>query len=146
MNGNKEGGTFYTITPLYTGVISAAVVLNADKKFHLAIDGEQNPVFDNNTVSEKYYGPIEFNVIGGKTYKLYCDGSKLGFFGFNYKYGPEVMPIAEKAVAEQAAIVTGIDTVQNTTVSNGAVYNMQGIRVAQPTKGLYIVNGKKVMK
>ena len=24
-------------------------------------------------------------------------------------------------------------------------YNLQGVRVAQPTKGLYIVNGKKVM-
>ena len=30
-------------------------------------------------------------------------------------------------------------------LQNGAVYNLRGQRVAQPTKGLYIVNGKKVV-
>ena len=30
-----------------------------------------------------------------------------------------------------------------TTTNNGEVYNLNGQRVAQPTKGLYIVNGKK---
>ena len=29
---------------------------------------------------------------------------------------------------------------------NGAAYNLQGQRVVAPTKGLYIINGKKVMK
>ena len=40
--------------------------------------------------------------------------------------------------------VTGIDTIQKQTV-NGEFYNLNGQRVAQPTKGLYIVNGKKVV-
>ena len=40
--------------------------------------------------------------------------------------------------------VTGIQTV-TTTKENGAYYDLQGRRVAQPTKGLYILNGKKVM-
>ena len=39
---------------------------------------------------------------------------------------------------------TGIQTV-TTTKENGAYYDLQGRRVAQPTKGLYILNGKKVM-
>ena len=30
-------------------------------------------------------------------------------------------------------------------VENGAVFNLNGQRVAQPTKGLYIVNGRKVV-
>ena len=39
---------------------------------------------------------------------------------------------------------TGITTVENTAVHNN-YYNINGQRVAQPTKGLYILNGKKVM-
>ncbi len=141
-NGNKPGGTFYTIVPKYDGVIAAAIVLNADKKFHLTVDGEQNPVFDNNTVSEKYYGPVQFNVEAGKAYKFYCDGSKLGFYGFNYKYGPDVEPITEVSIAEQIVTV-GIENVQTTT-ANAAIYNLNGQKVSTLQKGqLYIQNGKK---
>ena len=42
--------------------------------------------------------------------------------------------------------LTGINSVKSdATLNNGAVYNLRGQRVAQPTKGLYIVNGKKVI-
>ena len=42
---------------------------------------------------------------------------------------------------------TGIKSVDNgqVTVDSSEVYNLNGQRVAQPTKGLYIVNGKKYM-
>ena len=39
---------------------------------------------------------------------------------------------------------TGINAVENTKME-GAAYNLNGQRVAQPAKGLYIVNGKKVI-
>lgn len=39
---------------------------------------------------------------------------------------------------------TGIEQVES-TILNGEAYNLAGQRVAQPTKGLYIVNGKKVI-
>ena len=43
--------------------------------------------------------------------------------------------------------VTGIEQVANSQDSwlNGQFYDLQGRKVAQPTKGLYIVNGKKVV-
>ena len=42
--------------------------------------------------------------------------------------------------------LTGINSVKSdATLNDGAVYNLRGQRVAQPTKGLYIVNGKKVI-
>jgi hypothetical protein len=140
VNGNKPGGTFYTIVPKYDGVVAACVVLNKDKAFHLTVDGEQNAVFDGNTVSEKYYGPVEFNVKAGKAYKFYCDGSKLGFYGFNYKFGPEVAPITEVSIAEQTT--TGIKSIQ-TAANNGVIYNINGQRVNTMSKGLYIQNGRK---
>ena len=41
---------------------------------------------------------------------------------------------------------TGINAVNGSEVTvNGEYYNLAGQRVAQPTKGLYIVNGKKVV-
>ena len=41
---------------------------------------------------------------------------------------------------------TGINDVKRETITNnGEVYNLNGQRVAQPTKGLYIVNGRKVV-
>lgn len=41
---------------------------------------------------------------------------------------------------------TGINTVQGAEFKvNGEYYDLQGRRVAQPTKGLYIVNGRKVV-
>ena len=39
--------------------------------------------------------------------------------------------------------VTGIETVATAEKNEGKAYDLQGRRVAQPTKGLYIVNGKK---
>ena len=41
--------------------------------------------------------------------------------------------------------VTGINSVNRETINNNEYYNLGGQRVAQPTKGLYIVNGKKVV-
>lgn len=40
---------------------------------------------------------------------------------------------------------TGIDTVNRDTMNNNQYYNLSGQRVAQPTRGLYIVNGKKII-
>ena len=41
---------------------------------------------------------------------------------------------------------TGIESVKGAEfMTNGEFYNLAGQRVAQPTKGLYIVNGKKVI-
>lgn len=39
----------------------------------------------------------------------------------------------------------GISTVETVKAKNDATYNLRGQRVAQPQKGLYIVNGKKVI-
>ena len=38
---------------------------------------------------------------------------------------------------------TGIQEIQNNAVENGAIYNLQGVRVQKAQKGLYIQNGKK---
>lgn len=41
---------------------------------------------------------------------------------------------------------TGISVLEKEQTANGCWYNLNGQRVAQPAKGLYIVNGRKVIK
>ncbi len=41
--------------------------------------------------------------------------------------------------------VTGIKSIDNSTLTNDSYYNLNGIRVQQPKKGLYILNGKKAV-
>ena len=64
--------------------------------------------------------------------------------------GKAYLKVAEGAGAPQLSIdfggTTGIDSVKGEELKvNGEYYNLAGQRVAQPTKGLYIVNGKKVV-
>lgn len=40
---------------------------------------------------------------------------------------------------------TGISDIKAETVGDGAIYDLRGQRVEKPTKGLYIINGKKVV-
>ena len=42
---------------------------------------------------------------------------------------------------------TSIKSIVSNTLSesDGAIYNLQGVRVSKPTKGIYIINGKKVI-
>ena len=56
-------------------------------------------------------------------------------------FGPEVH-------VNGTAVATGINslTPDPSPKGEGSVYNLAGQRVAQPTKGLYIVNGKKVVR
>ena len=63
-----------------------------------------------------------------------------------------VVLILDEAVATARAMfdldendVTAIEAVKTKNVENGQFFNLAGQRVAQPTKGLYIVNGKKVV-
>ena len=93
-NGDKTGGTFYTIVPKFDGKIDVAVVLNADKKFYILEDGTALADFDGITVSEKKYGTFTFDVKAEKAYKIYAAGTKLGFYGFNYTYKQAKKPEA----------------------------------------------------
>lgn len=86
-NGKPDSGTVYIINPKYDGTVNAGVVLNAGKKFYVLEDGVALPQYDGMTIEEKAYTLYEFEVTGGKEYKVYCAGSKLGFYGFHYTYG-----------------------------------------------------------
>ena len=112
------------------------------------------PVFQHGyTVSTNLLKISDGNVKGGDG--IYALAEKSGTVGF-YKVAAGVTIPAGKCYLNTAAgapdflgfggDATGIDEVRGKTEEvRGEFYNLAGQRVAQPTKGLYIVNGKKVV-
>lgn len=68
----------------------------------------------------------------GKAY-LHCDSDPTGV--------GEARPLTIEFGDKE----TGINSVKASVAEGSEIYNLQGQRVAQPTKGLYIMNGKKVI-
>jgi hypothetical protein len=64
--------------------------------------------------------------------------------------GRVYLPVSPKVGArgflafDEDGETTGISTIQNAEQGTKEIYNLNGQRVNQPAKGLYIVNGKKV--
>ena len=85
VNGNKAGGTFYVLKPTKDFKVEVAVVLNSDKAFFIEEDGTALADYNGITKDEKYMGTFAFDAKAGKSYKVYCAGSKLGFYGFSFK-------------------------------------------------------------
>ena len=87
----------------------------------------------------------------------YKDGTGVGFYklasGKTIGLGKAYLTYSGGGVAAARGYflfdeTTGIEmpTVEGNGDAEAVVYDLQGRRVAQPTKGLYIVNGKKVIK
>jgi hypothetical protein len=96
VNGNKQGGTFYVFTPQEDGTLTVAVKHNSGKPLYVEEDGIVLPNFNGITFDEVRHYTFSFPVKAGSTYKLYCAGSKLGFYGFVFKWvddgkGPEML-------------------------------------------------------
>ena len=131
-NGNADGGTYYFFKPKYDGKADFAVVLNADKAFYIEEDGTALADYNGIKVTEKKYGTFTCDVKGGSTYKVYCTGSKLGFYGVKY-YNTD-------------QIITSIQQAPALRIADDAVYDLRGQKVIGTLKpGLYIKNGKKIV-
>ena len=115
-NGAADKGTTYIITPKYDGEITVGVVLNKDKAFYILENEEAMEGFNGIKVAEKLYGTYTFNVAANNTYKVYCTGSKLGFYGFNYSFnkGGDEPPTPEEFKYESVyAVGNGDETWMN---------------------------------
>lgn len=54
--------------------------------------------------------------------------------------------VPEKPIGEDAGIPDGINEINQASKTNDKIYNLNGVRVDKPSKGIYIINGKKVIK
>ena len=79
------------------------------------------------TAIEAWDGMV-YTLEANKTYKFFVGGTKWRLAGFRY--------IPNTA---------GIKDINRETITNNRYYDLQGRKVTNPTKGLYIVNGKTVV-
>jgi len=88
---------------------------------------------------------------GVTRYVLSADGATAVFKKINataatVPYGNAYLEFNEEISAPLLSIggeATGIKTIDNSQLTIDNVYDLQGRRVAQPAKGIYIINGKK---
>lgn len=127
----------YTLTKAET--TPAAVADNDLKAATTTI--KQSDATPGNTI---YVLNVKNDVVG--FYKLSATGSLQA--GKAYIEAPSSTSAREMFGFSFYEDATGIKAVENEkmNVENGEFFNLSGQRVAQPTKGLYIVNGKKVIK
>lgn len=83
-------------------------------------------------------------------------GATYGFIDYNgqllgYKYEKDISPVqlAKMALVFDDLVdgneTTGIKELETKKMNNNKYYNLQGIEIAHPVKGIYIHNGKKVI-
>ena len=107
-------------------------------------------------IDNAFVGVTSAKEVEGSIFILYADDAhKIGFYkttAESFTVGANTAYIPANVVSEARTFIsldgetTGIDAaIVNNDKQTNDVYNLNGQRVAQPTKGLYIVNGKKVI-
>ena len=113
--------------------------------------------FTDNKMQACKDGSVTGNGVGGVTntdvYVLGNGKNGLGFYMLKgtLQAGKGYLSVTEEAGnAKQSfmgfEVVTGVDAIEIKDADDAAIYNLQGIRVAHPQKGIYVKNGKKYVK
>ena len=155
-----SGTGLVTLTRTYYVPPFTGVVVKGNKGVHTIPAGVGQPVYPNmmkgvttNTALAKVNGDYTNYVLANK-------GGNLGFYavsdGSTLGAGKAYLPLPTADLPSSSARglilnfddedVTAINSAKiQQSVENGQYYDLQGRRVDNPTSGLYIVNGKKVI-
>ena len=125
-NGTADGGTVYTIKPKYDGEITVGVCINAGKAFYITKDGTALNNYNGIKVNSKSYTAFSFPVDADCVYKVYCTGSKLGFYGFDYTYDKPEQP-AEITKVQLLGDWNWDTATDNVTLEAGEAYAYSGV-------------------
>ena len=132
----KEGGATEAI-PVTTGAAAISdndLVAGTGSAVATTDGGYTNMILNN------IDGNVGFYFAAGQTV-----ATNRAYLHFDSEYAPETSGARPMNLVFED--MTGINSVKGEEfmVNGSETYNLQGQRVAQPTKGLYIINGKKVM-
>ena len=160
MNGTE--GTI-TMTAIADGIIPAgtgAVICGEAGQYLFTKASTEGTAVAGNLL-RGYAGTAEYAVValptdGSVNYVLTVEGGKVGFYkkasGFNvynnkaYLNVPAEQNVRSLAIRFEGDCSTGIENSKLNVEDSTVVYDLQGRRVENPTKGIYIVNGKKIIK
>lgn len=146
LSGSKVSFSEVTSVPANTGVLLKGSA--GEKTFTVAESSTD-------VSANKFVGVTKETEVSGSIFVLMAgtaDNQGTGFYKTNGQFtvgaNTAYLPAS---VAEARTFIgfdnesTGINEVPVAENAQGKVYNLQGVRVAQPTKGLYIENGKKII-
>ena len=147
---SEVSNTAVTLTEVTSAPASTGVVLKgtASTTYTIPVIASANAVGTNLLTAVVNATTVEANtvyVVSGGKFCLYTGTSIPA--GKAYLAASEVPALAGASMLDfDFNETTGIKAVENSQWPlDGDFYNMNGQRVAQPTKGLYIVNGRKVV-
>ena len=136
---DKEGANVLaTLQPTGTEGVFSGQLTSTEAWMNFQVVDEENNIWYGTDPGDK----TTVTSIDGK-YNFWIDSEQTGV------YDLEVNLVTMKWTATYNESATGLKTIQ--TIDNGqliidnAVYDLQGRRVACPTRGLYIVGGKKII-
>lgn len=145
-----------TLSPVTNGVPACqGVILNgtANETVKLTPATTTDDLSNNKLVAVKNGAAIPVSTEGSFTYVFAYQNDDLGFF----KLTSSVNATADMAYLQTSEDIsgakvvfgfdedaTGIESIENAK-SDNAIYNLNGVRVDNPTKGIFIQNGKKVI-
>lgn len=157
VTGAGENGVL-TLEPIENGVVPAhtPVVVEIPQAFELPVGG----IYVKGTPTVGWLtGVYEDTLAPIGSYVLQNINDRVGFYQVVRNNQPTVganrcyltTPASNVSAfyfnAEDAEEATGINNVNdNINVNEGALYNMAGQKVNKAVKGIYIINGKKVLK
>ncbi len=146
-----HSGATLTLSPITTTIpANTGILLEGEGEVLIPVTGSSST-------------DVSANILKGVTtatlkdaesiYVLMNEAAGVGFYknNNNFTVGANTAYIDAKDLAGARAFylfeddATAIEAIKAQNVENGQFFNLAGQRVAQPTKGLYIVNGKKVI-
>ena len=146
----KYNGSYIELTPVTEVPANNAVLIEGAGKHSFPVIASAAAISDNDLkVSD---GSITGD--GSTIYVLANKDKGVGFYkltsGQKVPAGKAYLTIGGTPAPDFLGFDGGTTSISEKTVvknnADGEFYNLAGQRVAQPTKGLYIVNGKKVIK
>ena len=151
------------IIPKQTGFILQGAP-NTTIEYRAAVTGAEENVSGNMLIGTAT--TQEFSSVGNKYYILANGGEGIGFYKQGTRDGASIKLAAHRAglclpdaiapakgfivdfeAARSASQTTGLRSIGTTKTSGeDIIYDLQGRRITHPTHGIYIINGKKVLK
>ena len=148
------------VIPANTGVMISS--MTSGNKTFTSAKGGTSVKGANNKLRPTYWGLTETEMGAADDdclfYRLTMhNGTQIGFWwgaaegaAFDIAANKAYLAVPEDTAAPEMGVwiddeTTGIVNVNRETITNNQYYTLDGRRVAEPTKGLYIINGKKVI-
>ena len=161
-------GGYVIVTTDTVGTVCAGMMVNSGKPFYVVKsdgtmvdpseltivdgDGETQTLDDSYQFSSKFYGTVTFTSEAGESYYIFCTGSKAGYYGVVFTYESE--STEDSGEDGESDGITSVSASSNGENGTYNVYTISGMHVMNTTestdikslpKGIYIVNGKKVV-